>query len=111
MDVLLQPSQQSYRHFVGVRLERQYWMDAAGARMNPRHVSVFFHDEKTYMCPDCNTEMQRAHVHGWFWYCAKCKQEHPLYKLQTHELNVPDNKKTFVDRARGFFGRKESQHG
>jgi len=56
--------------------------------MNPRHISVFFHEEKSYNCPDCQGPIERAHIHGWFWWCEKCKKEWPLYVLEEKGIAV-----------------------
>lgn len=50
------------------------------------HISVFFEQKRFYNCPDCKLPMDRTNRHGWFWKCSKCLNEHPLYKLEKHEI-------------------------
>jgi hypothetical protein len=71
-------------------------------KMARPNISVFYHDQKSYECPECKVEMDRAHVHGWFWICPKCKQDYPLYRLQPFEVKEEKKKEGLF---KGFMGR------
>lgn len=55
-----------------------------------QHVSIYFHEDKKYPCPDCTKEMSRAHIHGWFYYCVACRKTYPLYVLDKQESKIPE---------------------
>jgi ribosomal protein L37AE/L43A len=88
------------------KIEMHSQSDYRGMRLLPgRTVSVFFHDQRHYPCPDCKGELDRAHIHGWYWSCAQCKKTFPLYVLQNlgiaEETKIPD--KTFMQKLKGVF--------
>lgn len=75
--------------------------DSRRARM-PREVSVFFHHEGKYDCPECKFPMERLHVHGWFWGCSKCKKSWPLYILEPHIDEAKVEKHGFLGKFKSF---------
>jgi ribosomal protein L37AE/L43A len=56
--------------------------DNRNLKMLPNHYSIFFHEKKSYNCPECNGPMDRAHIHGWYWFCGTCRKSFPLYVLE-----------------------------
>jgi ribosomal protein L37AE/L43A len=50
--------------------------------------SIFFHEKRMYDCPQCKKPMDRINRHGWYWYCATCKKDFPLYLLKEPETMV-----------------------
>jgi len=75
----------------------------------PRSVSVYFNDKRSYLCPKCKTEMERAHVHGWFWFCEACKTSYPLRDLEHFEVKpIPKEDGILTKFKRAFLGREDS---
>lgn len=72
-----------------VRLFHNGLADARQMRNQMRHVSIYFHDKKSFDCPDCKMAMERAHMHGWYWLCMKCKKTFPLYLLEHKKVETP----------------------
>jgi len=71
-----------------VRLVHNEVEDARARRSAMRHISIFADSKEKYDCPDCKIPMDRAHIHGWFWRCDKCKKEFPRYVLEKETKRV-----------------------
>lgn len=69
----------------------------------PKPVSIYFHDERSYDCPECKVSMNRVAVHGWFWGCPKCQKTYPLYILDPKATVEKPEKEGFLSSMRKRF--------